>query len=241
VTAFNFQFGDDMKTAAVIPTGGTGRRMGGVTPKQYLPLAGIPLLVHTLRTFQNSPSVDAIILVVPSGDIAEVRSNIVDRYIFPKVKAVVAGGRERQDSVRNALAHIDEDNEIVVIHDGVRPLVTTELIELLIDKARKLGAVVTGLDVRDTVKRVDKTGKIAETVSREGLWLTQTPQAFRNDLLIAAYRAAEEGGFLGTDDASLVERAGIPVWMIPGDRENIKVTTKEDLVFCEMILHSRKR
>jgi len=224
------------KTVAIIPAGGAGRRMGGNTPKQYLLLDGVPLLVHTLRTFHHAPSVDSVILVVPEEDIAEVKNHIVEKYFFTKVKDVVSGGRERQDSVENALKLVNDSDEIVVIHDGVRPLVTVRLIEDAIARAKELGAVAAGVRVRDTVKRVDKSGRVGETVARDSLWLTQTPQVFRKNVILDAYRRAREEGFYGTDDASLVERAGIPVWMVPGAMENIKVTTREDLSFCEMIL-----
>ncbi|MHB8829105.1 MAG: 2-C-methyl-D-erythritol 4-phosphate cytidylyltransferase [Syntrophales bacterium] len=229
------------KTAAIIPSGGTGRRMGGRIPKQYLLLAGLPILVHALRPFQASPAIDEIILAVPGEDVEQVKENIVERYCVSKVKLVVAGGKERQDSIRNALACIADETEIIVIHDGVRPLVTTDLIEIAVSRAGEVGAVAVGIDIRDTVKRVDKAGKIEETVPRDGLWRTQTPQAFKREIIVAAYRAAYEAGFYGTDDASLVERTGIPVWMIPGDRENLKVTTQEDMMLCEMILRSREK
>ncbi len=224
------------KTVAIIPAGGSGRRMGGNTPKQYLLLDGVPLLVHTLRIFHHAPSVDSVILVVPEEDITEVRNQIVEKYFFTKVKDVVSGGRERQDSVGNALKRIDDSDEIVVIHDGVRPLVSVKVIETAIARAKEVGAVAVGVRVRDTVKSLNEDGKVKKTVAREGLWLTQTPQVFKRDVILDAYRRAREEGFYGTDDASLVERAGIPVWMVPGAMENIKVTTRDDLSFCEMIL-----
>jgi 2-C-methyl-D-erythritol 4-phosphate cytidylyltransferase len=225
-----------MSTVAIIPAGGRGRRMGETTPKQYLSLSGTPLLVYTLRMFQNSPSVDEIILAVPKADRTDIRTNIVERHGLSKVSFIVPGGKERQDSVRNALRYVGADAEIIVVHDGVRPLVTTALIEEVIKKAGDLDAVVSGVEIRDTVKRVDADGQITETVPRNFLWSTQTPQAFKREVIIEAYRRAYQEGFYGTDDASLVERTGVPVWMIPGDRNNIKITTKEDLVLCEMIL-----
>jgi len=232
--------GNVHQTVAIIPAGGAGRRMGGNTPKQYLLLHGIPLLVHTLRAFHDARSIDSIILAVPEDDIDEVRKNIVEKYFFTKVKDVVAGGRQRQDSVGNALKRVDEDDEIVVVHDGVRPLVSVQVIEKAVAEAQKVGAVSVGVQVKDTVKSVDKNGKVEKTVAREGLWLIQTPQVFKKNLIVDAYRRASEERFYGTDDASLVERAGIPVWMVPGEMENIKVTTREDIDFCEMILKHRE-
>jgi 2-C-methyl-D-erythritol 4-phosphate cytidylyltransferase len=225
-----------MKTVVIIPAAGTGRRMGGEILKQYLSLAGLPILVHTLRAFQHSPLVDDIFLVVPGGDVAEVRRDLVERYGFSRVSLVIAGGRERQDSVRNALAHVRDEHEIILVHDGVRPFVTGELIERAVAGAKAFGAAIPGVPVRDTVKSVDAAGRVVKTVQREGLWLTQTPQAFRREVILAAYERAAADGFFGTDDASLVERTGISVRMIPGDADNIKVTTPEDLERGEMII-----
>jgi 2-C-methyl-D-erythritol 4-phosphate cytidylyltransferase len=225
-----------MKTVVIIPAAGTGRRMGGEIPKQYLSLAGIPILVHTLSAFQRSPLVDEILLVVPGEDVAEVRRDVVERYDFSRVSLVIAGGSERQDSVRNALVYVRDEHEIILVHDGVRPFVTGALIERAVAGARAFGAVTVGVPVRDTVKAVDAAGRVVKTVLREGLWLTQTPQAFRREVILAAYERAAADGFYGTDDASLVERMGIPVRMIPGDADNIKVTTPEDLARGERMI-----
>jgi 2-C-methyl-D-erythritol 4-phosphate cytidylyltransferase len=228
-----------LKTIAIIPAGGTGKRMGGEIPKQYLLLAGLPILVHTLRVFQQSPLIDEILLTVPEGDIENVRQDVVGRYGLSRVSLVLAGGSQRQDSVRNALAYVREEHRIVVVHDGVRPFVTGELIERAVTGAKSCGAITVGVPVRDTVKSVVGEGWVSGTVPRESLWLTQTPQAFRREVILAAYDRAAADGFYGTDDASLVERTGIPVRMIPGDRDNIKVTTPDDLVHGERILGFR--
>jgi 2-C-methyl-D-erythritol 4-phosphate cytidylyltransferase len=225
-----------MKTVAIIPAGGSGRRMGSGIPKQYLLLGGIPVLAHTLRVFQSSPVVDEIFLVVPEGDIPEVRNAIVGRYNLFKVSLIVAGGAERQDSVGNALAHLREEHGIVLVHDGVRPFVSEELIRRVAAVAEADGSVAVGVRVKDSVKEVNSAGWVIKTVTREGLWLTQTPQAFRKPLILAAYERAAADGFCGTDDASLVERMGVPVRMIPGDYDNIKVTTPEDLTLGEAII-----
>ena len=229
-----------MKTVVIIPAGGTGRRMGGEMPKQYLLLAGVPILAHTIRAFQHSPLVDEIFLVVPESDVAEVERDIVRRYEFSRVSLVIAGGKERQDSVNNALVQIRNEHEIVLVHDGVRPFVNGTLIEQAVTGAKAFGAVTVGVPVRDTVKEVDAAGQVVRTVQREGLWLTQTPQAFLREVILAAYEKAAADGFYGTDDASLVERTGIPVQMILGDRDNIKVTTPEDLKWGERIVCGRK-
>jgi 2-C-methyl-D-erythritol 4-phosphate cytidylyltransferase len=225
-----------MKTVVIIPAGGTGRRMGGEIPKQYLSLAGVPILIHTLKEFQRSPFIDEIFLVVPKGDVANIRRDLVERYDLSSVSLVVAGGSERQDSVSNALMHVRDEHEIVMIHDGVRPFVTGALIERAVAGAKEFGAVALGIPVRDTVKGADAAGRVVKTVQREGLWLVQTPQAFRREVILAAYQRAAADGFYGTDDASLVERMGIPVRMIPGDADNIKVTAPEDLVRGERMI-----
>ena len=225
-----------MKTVAIIPAGGAGRRMGKGIPKQYLPLAGIPILVHTLQAFQRSPVVDEIFLAVPEGDIPEVRQAIVVKYDLSKVGLILPGGRERQDSVRNALQHVSDEHGIVVIHDAVRPFVSGDLIGRAVAAAREFGAITVGVPVKDTVKEVTAEGWVKKTVTREGLWLTQTPQAFRRPIIIAAYKKAAAEGFYGTDDASLVERMEIPVRMIPGESDNIKVTTPEDLLLGDLII-----
>jgi 2-C-methyl-D-erythritol 4-phosphate cytidylyltransferase len=224
-----------MTTVAIIPAGGAGRRMETGVAKQYLPLAGLPVLARTLQTFQHSPVVDEIIIAVPGKDIQEVRREIVAKYAISKVVLVLAGGPERQDSVQNALCHVCDEHRIVVVHDGVRPFVTDALISRAVAAAAEHGAVVVGMPVRDTVKEVDTAGCIVKTVPREGLWLTQTPQAFLRLVIVAAYRQAEADGFYGTDDASLVERMGVRVQMIRGDWNNIKVTTPEDLLLGEAI------
>lgn len=225
-----------MKTVAIIPAGGAGRRMGNGIPKQYLTLAGIPIIVRTLQAFQRSPVVDEILLVVPEGDIPEVRQEIVARYGLSKVGLILPGGRERQDSVRNALQHVSDEHGIIVIHDAVRPFVSGDLISRAVAAAREFGAITVGVPVKDTVKEVTAKGRVKKTVTREGLWLTQTPQAFRRPIIIAAYEKAGVEGFYGTDDASLVERMGIAVRMIPGDCNNIKVTTPEDLLLSNLII-----
>jgi 2-C-methyl-D-erythritol 4-phosphate cytidylyltransferase len=225
-----------MKTVAIIPAGGAGRRMGGGVPKQFLPLSGIPLLVRTLQAFQRSPLIDEIFLAVPEGDIPAVRQGIVEGHGLSKIGLVLAGGSERQDSVGNALMHVRDDHRIVLVHDGVRPFVAAELIRRVVAAAEEHGAAAVGVPVRDTVKAVSAAGVVVKTVDREGLWLTQTPQAFHRQIILAAYAKAAQEGFSGTDDASLVERMGIPVRMIPGDHDNIKVTTAEDLVLGEIII-----
>ena len=210
--------------------------MGSGIPKQYLPLAGVPLLVHTLRAFENSPLITDILLVVPEADIPGVWRELVEKFGLSRVAMVLAGGAQRQDSVGNALLHVRDDHEIVVIHDGARPFVSGMLIGSAIAAAQRDGAAVVGVPVKDTVKEATTEGWVKTTLPREALWLAQTPQAFRRELILAAHARAAEEGFYGTDDASLVERMGGRVRMVHGEDENIKVTTPEDLVRGEAMI-----
>ena len=213
--------------------------MGGSVPKQFLSLGGEPLIIQSLRTLQTSPVVDQIILAVPLEDVEYCEREIVSRQHFTKVATVVAGGAERQDSVRHALAQVTSDTEIVLIHDAVRPFVTLQMIAEVVAAARKEGAAIIALPMRDTVKQVRTDRTIERTVDRSPLWLAQTPQAFRRDWIETAHRKAHAEGLRATDDASLVEWLGYPVAVVEGSGENINVTRPEDLVIGEAILASR--
>ena len=208
-----------MKTVAIIVAGGQGKRMG--RPKQFLAIAGKPMIEWTLSAFQKSKVVDGVIVVVAENDLSRAR-----RLRFSKIIDVVAGGKERQDSVRNGLRALPSAAEIVLVHDGARPAVTPKMIEAAVRGARRHGAVVLGVPVKDTTKKVKPNAEIIETVNREDLWQAQTPQAFRASILKKAYARAR-GKF--TDDAMLVEKLGLPVKMIMGSYKNIKVTAPEDL------------
>ena len=209
--------------------------------KQYLRLAGRPVLVHTLQVLEACPGVDGLFVVVPPQDAASVRSGVIDPWNLKKVAAVIAGGRERQDSVRAGLDALGRDAEIVIVHDAVRPLIGVETVERCIREAAECGAVTVGVPVKDTVKEVAPDGRVLRTCDRSALWLTQTPQAFRRDILERAHREALRDGIRATDDTSLVERLGIAVRMIPGDYRNIKITTPEDLVIAEALLAASRQ
>lgn len=214
--------------------------MGGPVPKQFLSIGGQPLIVHSLRTLQASSAIDAIVLAVPQTDVAYCQSDIVEAHHFTKVIKVVAGGQERQDSVRHALAVVDDQVEIVVVHDAVRPFLTEQMLEEVVAAARTNGAAIIALPVRDTVKQVGAGHVIKRTVDRRPLWLAQTPQAFRREWLQEAHRKAEAEGMASTDDAFLIEWMGRPVIVVEGNGENIKVTRPEDMVIGEAILASRQ-
>ncbi|HYM89338.1 MAG TPA: 2-C-methyl-D-erythritol 4-phosphate cytidylyltransferase [Nitrospiraceae bacterium] len=225
---------------ALVPAAGRGLRMGGSVPKQFLSLGGEPLVIQSLRALQAAPVVGQIILAVPPADVEYCEHEIVSRQHFTKVTKVVAGGAERQDSVRHALAQIPSDTEIVLIHDAVRPFMTLRMIAEVVAAARKEGAAIIALPMRDTVKQVRTDGMIERTVDRAPLWLAQTPQAFRREWIETAHRKAHAEGVRATDDAFLVEWLGYSVAVVEGSGENIKVTRPEDLVIGEAILAARK-
>lgn len=215
--------------------------MGAGYNKQYLTLDGMPIIAHTVRVFQEADCIDAIYLVSPEQEIPFCRSEVVERYGFSKVQAIVPGGAERQHSVHNGLRAMEEiaPDDLVLIHDGVRPFVTAAMLEASVAAAQASGAAIVAVPVKDTVKVVHD-GVIAETPAREQLWLAQTPQAFRYGLIRAAHDEAAAVGFLGTDDASLLERQGKTVQVVRGDYTNIKITTPEDMILAEAFLKEKK-
>jgi 2-C-methyl-D-erythritol 4-phosphate cytidylyltransferase len=229
-----------MRTVAIIPAAGSGNRMNRDVSKQYLALGGKPILVCTLEVFEACPLVDSLLVVVPSQDVVSVRNAILAPWNLKKVAGVIPGGKERQDSVRAGIEALDGDVELVIIHDAVRPFITAGLIENCVRAATAEGAATVGVPVKDTVKEVGPDGRILRTCDRSLLWLTQTPQVFRRDIIENAHRAAVRDGFRGTDDTSLVERLGISVQMIRGDYGNIKITTPEDLILAEAMLVGRR-
>jgi 2-C-methyl-D-erythritol 4-phosphate cytidylyltransferase len=213
--------------------------MGHKTPKQFLTLGGLPLLVHSLRVLEASDAVSAIVLAVPKSEMDYCRQDIVSAHGFRKVQAVVEGGEERQDSVGRGLAAVGAEADIVLVHDAVRPFLTVDMIARVVAAAAKYGAAIAAIPMRDTVKRAGADGLIDETVDRKPLWLAQTPQAARRALLQEAHQKAQAEGFRGTDEAQLIERLGHRVALVDGSTENIKITRPEDLMIGEAILASR--
>lgn len=209
-------------------------------PKQFLSLGGQPLVLHSLRVLQTSSIVHEIILAVPQNDMDYCLQEIVAKHHFTKVTKVVPGGAERQDSVRHALEAVHDDVDVVLVHDAVRPFLTERMIEDVVSTARARGAAIIAVPMKDTVKQVGADHVIERTVDRAGLWLAQTPQAFRRDWLLAAHRKAHGAGIRATDDAYLMEWFGYPVSVVEGSGENIKVTRPEDMVIGEAILASRQ-
>lgn len=229
-----------MKTIALITAAGKGQRMQSSIPKQYLSLGGKPILAQTLQVFEECSSIDGIYIIVPQDQMDRVQKDIVERYHFKKVFKVVRGGKIRQLSVWNGLKAIRSDCAIVVVHDGVRPLITRRLITQSIEVAQKNGAAVVAVLSKDTVKRA-ASGKKIQTLPREEIWLAQTPQTFQFPLLMKAYQKAHQDDILGTDDAFLVERLGHPITLVTGDYSNIKITTPEDLALAETLFPRVKK
>jgi 2-C-methyl-D-erythritol 4-phosphate cytidylyltransferase len=224
--------------AAVIVAAGKGVRMQEPLRKQYLSLAGLPILARTLLIFSGCDLVDHIYLVIPKDDSDFCRKKIISQVKVNRDIDLVSGGARRQDSVYNGLQKVDPNCSIVVIHDGVRPFVNNDQLVATIKGARKFGACILGVPAYDTLKQVDAGDNIVHTLQRDTIWLAQTPQTFRCDLIKKAHKKAREEGYRGTDDASLVERLGEPVKMIRGSRGNIKITHKEDLVIAHCLLAS---
>ena len=223
-----------MKVCAIIPAGGQGTRMGGTVPKQFQALRGKPILHYTLRALQESELIDSLVLVVPEKELENTRTDWLERP--PVVKQVVVGGEKRQDSVFNGYQALPTDTDIVLVHDGVRPFLSREMIQETIHTAGKFGAAITAIPVHDTLKQVDDSGLVQRTVEREGLWRVQTPQAFRYDLLGEAFRNAQADSFYGTDEAALIEHLGQEVRVVDGSEWNLKITRPEDLVLGESIV-----
>lgn len=213
--------------------------MGGGALKQYLPLAGMPILARTLAAFESSVVVHAIVVVVPPGDESRCRAVAVDPYGWKKVVAIVPGGATRQESVAYGIDAAGAAASIVVVHDAARPLVSEDLIRRVVEAAGTSGAALAALPIVDTVKRTGGDGGLIATVDRDGLWAAQTPQAFRAGVFRDAVARARADGFVGTDDVNLVERLGLPVTLVEGEPGNFKITRAEDLARAEEILAMR--
>jgi len=224
-----------IKADAVIVSAGKGERFGG-QKKQFFLLDKKPILAYSLDKFEACPLIRFILLVVSQEDLDYCLKEIVEKFQYKKILQVVPGGKRRQDSVKNGIDRLPNDTEILVIHDGVRPFVTREMIEDSIRSTIRYGAVVTAMPVKDTIKVANPDGTIIKTLNRESLWQAQTPQTFRIEVIREAYHRAIEEGFSGTDDASLVERLGIEVHILPGSYKNIKITTPEDLALANLFL-----
>lgn len=227
-----------MKYTVVLPAAGSGKRMKANKNKLLLELFDKPIFIYTLEIFQRDPNCKSIWLAVKEDE-QSLMEKFVTEYGITKVKGFAAGGAERQDSVRACLEMIPAC-EVVLVHDAARPFIDAEVISRLAKEAADSGAAIAGVRVKDTIKKAE-SGVITETVERENLWIIQTPQAFKYSLIKEAATAASEAGFLGTDEAMLVERLGHPVKIIESNYENVKMTTPDDLIYGKAILESRRQ
>jgi 2-C-methyl-D-erythritol 4-phosphate cytidylyltransferase len=217
------------RTVAIIPAAGLGIRMGAKRPKQFLEVDHTPILTMTLRAFQECRAIDGVIVVVPGAEIEACRRDIVAGHGFDKVKNIIAGGERRQDSVRLGIEAAGSPVDLVVVHDGVRPLVDSALLERVISAAETYGAAAAGLPARETVKETDSRGEVIRTLDRSNIWLVQTPQAFTYGLIRDAHERAWEEGWPE-------ERLGMRVKMVRGSERNIKVTTPMDLEILRFMM-----
>ena len=223
-----------MSVCAVVPAGGMGTRMGGNVPKQFLELNGKPILYYTLKTLQGCGIISELILVVPEKEYDNACADWLGKPEI--VKKIVIGGEKRQDSVYNGFCEVSPQTEIVLVHDGVRPFLSRRMIQESVDVAREYGAAITAIPVYDTIKRVDTSGLVLQTVDREGLWRVQTPQVFRYELLKDAFKKANSEKFYGTDEGTLIKHLGKPVKVVEGSERNIKITRPEDLTLSESFI-----
>ena len=235
-----------MQVFAILPAAGVGTRMAASQPKQFLELNGLPIQIHSLRAFASVPRVTAIYVAVRRNEIERVQAQVAEhaeKFGFAGRVHVVEGGDNRQESVANALAALNsEEDDVVLVHDAVRPLIDAATIDRTIDAVVEHGAAIVGLPAIDTVKQVERTAHgalITSTIPREFVVLAQTPQGFRCGLLQRAFAEATADGFVGTDEASVVERAGHPVAVVPGSQVNLKITQPGDLALAEFYLRQR--
>jgi len=225
-----------MDVHVLVPAAGSGSRLGGDIRKQYLELGDRPVLVQTLVRLAAQPQVTAIHLIVPEADIAYCRDELVARYRLDKIGEVIPGGAERQDSVRHGLEGCGAaGQDVILVHDGVRPFFPQEQLGPLIQLAAVEGAALLAVPAQDTIKEVFD-GRVRATLDRSLLWQVQTPQAFRCERIREAHRRAHASGYIGTDDASLIEWCGWPVAVLPGHPHNIKITTPADLALARALL-----
>ena len=222
----------------LLPAAGSGKRMGANQNKLFLELRNTPILIHTLRVFEKDSNCEQIVLAVKREE-KEFIEQLLKEYYISKVGAIVEGGDERQQSVYAALKAVTSKG-MILVHDAARPFIHQEVIQHLVETADSTGAAVAAVRAKDTMKKAEN-GIIQETVNRESLWIIQTPQAFQYDLLEKAERLAEAENFLGTDEAMLVERLGEPVHIVESTYDNVKMTTKEDLLYGEAIVNKREQ
>ena len=223
--------------SAIIVAAGQSRRMGGDTSKQFILIDGVPVIVRTLKAFEIAERIREVVIAARQEDIPQMYALIQD-YEITKVKQIITGGETRQESVFRAIAQVDENADFLAIHDGARPLIRPQEIDLAVSAAVEHGAAALGVPVKDTVKQVDADGKIVDTPERSTLWAAQTPQVFSRALYLRAAEQAGEAAAQLTDDCQLIERTGAPVYLVRGAYANLKITTPEDVFAAEGILRA---
>lgn len=223
--------------SAIIVAAGQSRRMGGDTSKQFILIDGVPVIVRTLKAFEIAERIREVVIAARQEDIPQMYALIQD-YEITKVKQIITGGEMRQESVFRAIAQVDENADFLAIHDGARPLIRPQEIDLAVSAAVEHGAAALGVPVKDTVKQVDADGKIVDTPERSTLWAVQTPQVFSRALYLRAAEQAGEAAAQLTDDCQLIERTGAPVYLVRGAYANLKITTPEDVFAAEGILRA---
>lgn len=223
-----------MKVAAIIPAAGAGTRLTSKIQKPYIKICGKPILAHTLAAISRNKDITEILVSVGKDKLDKARKEIIERYNIKKARLVI-GGEARGDSVYNALKVVSKDVDYVLIHDGIRPFITNELIKVLLKEVPRFKAVIAAVPVKPTLKIVGKNRFIENTPSRECFWEAQTPQVFKRDLIEKAYENARKNNIKATDDSSLVERLGVKPKIVMGSYSNIKITTKEDLGLAKIL------
>ena len=222
-----------VKTTAIIVAGGVGNRMNSDIPKQFIEVLGKPIIAYTINSLSKCHEIDNIIIVTLS-DYLVFCKDVVEEFGFKKVSKIVRGGKTRQESVLNGLKELDDDVDIVVIHDGARPMIDEETISSCIESACEFGCAAVGVKTKDTLKLVNCDGFIEGTADRENLWQVQTPQVFRKDIIVSVHASADDK--TATDDCMLAENAGYKVKMVEGKYENIKITTPQDIYIMKGLL-----
>jgi len=225
------------KVAVIVPAAGAGKRFGGNESKVFAKLNESPLFIKTLELFVNRPDVCQTILAIAPDDMEQLKGKYAAHIGLMGIR-VVEGGAERYETVQKALAVVSDQADLVAVHDAVRPCVAQEWIDRVFAKAEQTGAAILACPLHGTLKRADKSGRVTETVDRQGLWEAQTPQVFRRQLLIDAYAAIDQVPKPITDDAQVVEASGQPVWVVEGDPRNIKITTRGDLALAAALIKS---
>ncbi len=225
-----------MFTSVIIPAAGFGERMGAPVSKQFLSLRGKPIIIHTLERFQQCSEITEIVIAAQRSAFQQIEF-LVREFHLTKVRPIVEGGKRRQHSVANALSFVDARAELVAVHDAVRPFIHRKILLTAIEKAAEYSASVVAVRAKDTLKIGDENSFIESTLNRSSVWIAQTPQVFKKEILVRAYEHAKNNSIEATDDASLVEQIGIQPVLVEGSYDNIKITTPDDLEFAEVLAH----